>query len=62
MPGSRSDFDRRLEAIEGRVIELFALVTEDLPYAAKALLTGRRETIRALAGREQLTDALQPPT
>jgi hypothetical protein len=41
MPGSRSDFDRRREAIEGKVIELFALVAEDLPLAGKALLAGR---------------------
>jgi hypothetical protein len=41
MSGSRSDFDRRLEAIEGKVIELFAMVAEDLPYASRALLTGQ---------------------
>jgi hypothetical protein len=38
MPGSRSDFDRRLEAIDGKVIELFALAAEDLPLAGQALL------------------------
>jgi phosphate transport system protein len=56
--GSRSDFDRRLEAIEARVIELFGMVGEDLPRATQALLAGGDDAVRLLGGREQAVDAL----
>src|SRR5712691_10075230 len=36
----RGDFERDLEAIEAKVIELFAMVAEDLPEATHALLSG----------------------
>ncbi len=36
----RQEFTRDLEAIEAKVIELFAMVAEDLPGATEALLTG----------------------
>jgi hypothetical protein len=36
----RQEFEHDLEAIEAKVIELFALVAEDLPRATQALLTG----------------------
>lgn len=58
MVGYRSGFDRRLEAIEARVIELFGIVAEDLPGAAGALLGGRGEAAGVLAGRERAVDAL----
>jgi hypothetical protein len=35
MAGSRSEFHRRLEAIEAKVIELFGMVVEDLPRATQ---------------------------
>jgi hypothetical protein len=38
MPGSRGEFDRSLEAIEAKVVELFAMIVEDLPRAAQSLL------------------------
>jgi hypothetical protein len=38
MPGARREFDRSLEAIEAKVIELFAMIVEGLPLAARALL------------------------
>ena len=56
----RQEFQRDLEAIEAKVIELFAMVAEDLPGATEALLTGDTELVRALAEREQLIDALYP--
>lgn len=58
MAGHRRQFDRSLEGIEAKVIMLFAVIAEDLPAAAKSLLDDSGETARALAEREQLTDAL----
>lgn len=60
MVGNRQEFERELEAIEAKVIELFAMVAEDLPKATEALLTGNNETLRVLAQREQAIDALYP--
>ena len=56
----RQEFQRDLEAIEAKVIELFAMVAEDLPGATQALLSGNNEVIQALAEREQAIDALYP--
>lgn len=56
----RQEFQRELEAIEAKVIELFAMVAEDLPGATEALLTGNAEVLRVLAEREQVIDALYP--
>lgn len=56
----RQEFQRELEAIEGKVIELFAMVAEDLPKATQALLTGDDEILSVLAEREQIIDALYP--
>jgi phosphate transport system protein len=55
---SREEFDRELEAIEAKVIELFGMVAEDLPVATQALLTGSKEATQILAEREQAIDAL----
>jgi phosphate transport system protein len=55
---SREEFDRELEAIEAKVIELFGMVAEDLPVATQALLTGSKEATQVLAEREQAIDAL----
>jgi phosphate transport system protein len=55
---SREEFDRELEAIEAKVIELFGMVAEDLPVATQALLTGSKEAGQVLAEREQAIDAL----
>src|SRR5215470_1618008 len=54
----RQEFDRELGAIEAKVIELFAMVAEDLPQATDALLNGNGEAARALADHELL---LQQP-
>jgi phosphate transport system protein len=60
MVGHRQEFQGELEAIEAKVIELFAMVAEDLPKATDALLTGDADALEALGEREQLIDALYP--
>jgi phosphate transport system protein len=60
MTGYRQEFQRELEAIEAKVIELFAMVAEDLPGATHALLTANNEVLKVLAEREQVIDALYP--
>jgi phosphate transport system protein len=58
MVGNRQEFQRDLETIETKVIELFAMVAEDLPGATHALLTGSTDVIQALTEREQAIDSL----
>jgi phosphate transport system protein len=53
----RRDFDRRLDAIDIKVIELFAMVCEDLSGATDALLSGSNE-VAHLAERDRAVDAL----
>ena len=60
MSERRQDFERDLEAIEAKVIELFATVAEDLPEATRALLNGDRDVVRVLRERGQVIDALYP--
>ena len=60
MSEHRQEFEHDLEAIEAKVIELFALVAEDLPRATQALLTGNNEVVQVLVDREQVIDALYP--
>src|SRR5487761_1097969 len=60
MPEQRQEFERELESIEAKVIELFAMVAEDLPVATHALLSGDDEEIKTLTEREQVIDALYP--
>lgn len=56
----RQEFSRELEAIESKVIELFAMVAEDLPKATNALLSGDAEVLAVLTERERVIDALYP--
>ena len=56
--GNRREFDRQLDAIDVKVIELFAIVGEDLPAVTQALLTGSTDGAGQLAEREQAIDAL----
>jgi len=58
MAGHREEFDRKLEVIEAKVIELFAMIAEDLPQATRALLSGDTDVLPVLADREQLIEAL----
>ena len=60
MVESRHEFEQELEAIEAKVIELFAMVAEDLPEATQALLTGDNTVLQKLAERERVIDALYP--
>jgi phosphate transport system protein len=56
----RADFERELEDIEAKVIELFAMVAEDLPGATHALLSGDDEVIRLLTERQEVIQAVYP--
>ena len=56
----RQEFRRELEAIEAKVIELFAMIAEDLPEATKALLSGGDEIMRQLTERDKVIHALYP--
>jgi len=58
MTENRQEFDHDLESIEGKVIELFAMVAEDLPTATQALLTGDDEALAQLIERDRAIDAL----
>jgi phosphate transport system protein len=60
MAEHRQEFQRDLEAIETKVIELFAVVAEDLPGATDALLSGNSEVLKKLAGRAQVIGDLYP--
>jgi phosphate transport system protein len=56
----REEFERQLEGIEAEVIELFAMVAEDLPKATQALLNGDNDVLAVLIERERTIDALYP--
>jgi len=58
MAEHRQEFQRELEAIEAKVIELFAMVAEDLPTATQALLGGNDGAAELLAERDQVIDGL----
>ena len=58
MTGQRREFARQLDAIDIKVIELFATVCEDLPGVTEALLSGRNEVAGRLAERDRAIDAL----
>jgi phosphate transport system protein len=62
MTEHRQDFERDLEAIEAKVIELFAMIAEDLPEATKALLSGSNEIMQKLLERDKVINALYPET
>jgi phosphate transport system protein len=58
MPEHRQEFQRELEAIEAKVIELFAVVAEDLDEATGALLRGDDQIAAVLAERELIIGAV----
>ena len=62
MGENRQEFERDLEAIEAKVIELFAMVAEDLPEATSALLSGNNEIMQKLLERDKVISALYPET
>jgi phosphate transport system protein len=58
MSEHRQEFDNELEAIESKVIELFAMVAEGLPVATQALLNSSDDAYPLLAERDTVIDAL----
>src|ERR1700689_2297500 len=62
MAEHRQDFERDLEAIEAKIIELFAIIAEDLPEATTALLTGNNDIMQKLLERDKVVSALYPET
>ena len=62
MAEHRQEFEHDLEAIEARIIELFAMVAEDLPEATKALLTGDNEILQRLTERNKAIGAVYAET
>jgi phosphate transport system protein len=58
MGGRRREFDRRPDAIDAKVIELFEMVCEDLPAVTQAVLDGTSEVAGPLAERDRAIDAL----
>ena len=62
MGEKRQEFEHDLEGIEAKVIELFAMVAEDLPEATSALLTGNNEIMQKLFERDKVISALYPET
>src|SRR6202142_2601842 len=58
MSDHRQEFDNELGAIEGKVIELFAMVAEGVPVATQALLAGDNDAYLTLAARDRDIDAL----
>ena len=58
MTGHRREFDRHLDAIDAKVMELFAMVCEDLRPVTQAVLNGHNGMAGPLADRERAIDAL----
>lgn len=58
MSEHRQEYQRELDAIESKVIELFGMVGEDLAKATEALLSGDSEVVKMLAERERAIDTL----
>jgi phosphate transport system protein len=54
----RREFNRQLDAIEAKVMRLFAILCEDLPAVTQAVLNGSNEIAGTLAERERVIDAL----
>jgi phosphate transport system protein len=60
MAEHRQAFQRELETIETKIIEMFGMVAEDLSQATDALLGGDNEVVKLLAEREAIIEALYP--
>ena len=55
----RRRFHLQLDAIDAKVIRLFAMVTEGVAAASDALLTGDTDSARALSERDRSLDELE---
>jgi phosphate transport system protein len=60
MPEQRQAFQRELDAIDAKVIELFDLVAADLARAANMLPNGDNQAVKVLAEHELVIDLLCP--
>jgi len=60
MPEQRQAFQRELDAIDAKVIELFTLVAADLAKTAPALPDGNNEVVRLVAEHGLVIDLLCP--
>ena len=60
MPEQRQAFQRELDAIDAKVIELLALVAADLARARPALPDGNSEVVKVLAEHGLVVDLLCP--
>jgi phosphate transport system protein len=60
MPEQRQAFQRELDDIDARVIELFALIVADLARATPALPNGNNEVVKVLAEHELVIDLRGP--
>ena len=60
MAEHRQEFQRELGAIEAKVIEMFAVVAEDLSEATRALVSDDVQVAELLEERGQAIDALYP--
>ena len=60
MPEQRQAFQRELDAIDAKVIELFALVAADLARAVPALPDGNHDVVKVLAEHGLVIDLLCP--
>jgi phosphate transport system protein len=58
MAEQRREFDRQLDVIDAKVIELFGMVCDDLPVVTQAVLNGNSGVTGPLAERERAIDAL----
>jgi phosphate uptake regulator len=56
--GHRREFDHQLDAIDAKVMELFAMVCEDLRPVTQAVLNGHNGIAESLAERERAIDTL----
>ena len=60
MPEQRQEFQRQLDTIDAKVIELLDLLAADLARAAPALLNGSNELVKVLAEHGLVIDLLCP--
>jgi phosphate transport system protein len=60
MPEQRQAFQRELDTIDAKLIELFALVAADLARVTQALPNGNNEVVGVLAEHELVIDLLGP--
>jgi phosphate transport system protein len=60
VPEQRQAFQRELDAIDAKIIELFALVAADLARATRALPNGNSEVVTVLAEHGLVIDLLCP--